>query len=296
MPFSDPMADGPSIQAASLRALATGMKLAKVLQMVREFRATDDDTPIVLMGYYNPIYSYGVDKFLAEARESGVDGLIIVDLPPEEDEELCLPALKAGLNFIRLATPTTDDQRLPAVLSNTSGFVYYVSVMGITGTTSATDEAVKAAVERLHRHTDLPIGVGFGIKTPENVRAVASVANAAVVGSAIVDRIAGGLDDDGRPKAGLAAGVLDYVRELAAGVRGGGGNNELAYQFRPAEIPVAGQADRAAGQSVVQMPELRADDFPPGPGGKPLRLPALRPSYAGRCEKAAGDDVRRRRL
>ncbi len=223
MPFTDPMADGPSVQAASLRALATGMKLAKVLQMVRDFRATDDDTPIVLMGYYNPIYSYGVDKFLAEARESGVDGLIIVDLPPEEDEELCLPALKAGLNFIRLATPTTDDQRLPAVLANTSGFVYYVSVMGITGTKSATGDAVKTAVERLRRHTDLPIGVGFGIKTPDNAREVASVANAAVVGSAIVDRIVGGLDDDGRPKPGLTAGVLDYVRELAAGVRGGGG-------------------------------------------------------------------------
>ena len=222
MPFSDPMADGPSIQAASLRALATGMKLARVLELVREFRARDDDTPIVLMGYYNPIYSYGVDKFLAEARDSGVDGLIIVDLPPEEDEELCLPALSAGLNFIRLATPTTDDQRLPAVLSNTSGFVYYVSVMGITGTKSAAADAVKAAVERLHRHTDLPVGVGFGIKTPENVRAVASVANAAVVGSAIVDRVVAGLDDDGRPTAGLAAGVLDYVRELAAGVRGSG--------------------------------------------------------------------------
>ncbi len=223
MPFSDPMADGPSVQAASLRALATGMKLAKVLQMVREFRATDDDTPIVLMGYYNPIYSYGVDKFLAEARESGVDGLIIVDLPPEEDEELCLPALKAGLNFIRLATPTTDDKRLPAVLSNTSGFIYYVSVMGTTGTTSASDEAIKTAVERLRRHTDLPIGVGFGIKTPENVREVASVANAAVVGSAIVDRIVDGLDDGGKPKEGLVAGVLDYVSELAAGVRGSGG-------------------------------------------------------------------------
>ena len=222
MPFSDPMADGPSIQAASLRALATGMKLAQVLEMVREFRARDNDTPIALMGYYNPIYSYGVDRFLAEARESGVDGLIIVDLPPEEDEELCLPALKAGLNFIRLATPTTNDRRLPAVLSNTSGFVYYVSVMGITGTKSATGDAVKAAVERLRRHTDLPICVGFGIKTPDSARAVASVANAAVVGSAIVDRVVGGLDDDGRPKPGLAAEVLDYVRELAAGVRGGG--------------------------------------------------------------------------
>jgi tryptophan synthase alpha chain len=224
MPFSDPMADGPAIQAASLRALKSGMKLAKVLQMVRDFRAADDDTPIVLMGYYNPIYSYGVERFLTDARGAGVDGLIVVDLPPEEDEELCLPALKAGLNFIRLATPTTDDRRLPAVLANTSGFVYYVSVMGITGTKSATGEAVKAAVERLRRHTDLPIGVGFGIRTPEQARSVASVANAAVVGSAIVDRIAGGLNEDGIPSPDLAKTVLDYVSELAAGVRGSGSN------------------------------------------------------------------------
>jgi tryptophan synthase alpha chain len=224
MPFSDPMADGPAIQAASLRALKSGMKLAKVLQMVRDFRAADDDTPIVLMGYYNPIYSYGVERFLTDARGAGVDGLIVVDLPPEEDEELCLPALKAGLNFIRLATPTTDDRRLPAVLANTSGFVYYVSVMGITGTKSATGEAVKAAVERLRRHTDLPIGVGFGIRTPEQARSVASVANAAVVGSAIVDRIAGGLNEDGNPSPDLAKTVLDYVSELAAGVRGSGSN------------------------------------------------------------------------
>ena len=222
MPFSDPMADGPAVQAASLRALNSGMKLARVLQMVREFRAGDDNTPIVLMGYYNPIYNYGVDKFLEEARESGVDGLIVVDLPPEEDQELCLPALKAGLNFIRLATPTTDDQRLPTVLSNTSGFVYYVSVLGVTGTKSAAEDAIKAAVERLRRHTDLPIGVGFGIKTPENARAVATVADAAVVGSAIVDRILDGLDGDGKPKPGLAKTVLDYVGELAAGVRGSG--------------------------------------------------------------------------
>jgi tryptophan synthase alpha chain len=225
MPFSDPMADGPAVQAASLRALKSGMKLAKVLQMVREFRENDQDTPIVLMGYYNPIYSYGADRFLTDAREAGVDGLIIVDLPPEEDEELCLPALKAGLNFIRLATPTTDDRRLPAVLSNTSGFVYYVSIMGITGTKSATQDAVKSAVERLRRHTDLPICVGFGIKTPDNARSVASVANAAVVGSAIVDRIAGGLDANGRPKPGLADTVFEYVRKLAAGVRGSGSNS-----------------------------------------------------------------------
>ncbi|MDH5512792.1 MAG: tryptophan synthase subunit alpha [Gammaproteobacteria bacterium] len=220
MPFSDPMADGPAIQAASQRALKAGMKLAKCLEMVREFRKQDDETPIVLMGYYNPIYSYGPERFVANARDAGVDGLIVVDLPPEEDEELCLPALKAGLNFIRLATPTTDDNRLPAVLSNTSGFVYYVSVMGITGTKSAAEDAVRSAVERLRRHTDLPIGVGFGIKTPDNARAVAAVADAAVVGSAIVDRIVTALDEDGRPTPGLAGGVLDYVRELAAGVRG----------------------------------------------------------------------------
>ncbi len=220
MPFSDPMADGPAIQAASLRALKRGMKLAMVLDLVRDFRKQDDETPIVLMGYYNPIYSYGPERFVADARDAGVDGLIVVDLPPEEDEELCLPALKAGLNFIRLATPTTDDDRLPAVLSNTSGFVYYVSVMGITGTTSAAEGAVRTAVERLRRHTALPIGVGFGIRTPDNARAVASVADAAVVGSAIVERIVAGLGDDGSPAPGLAGKVLDFVRELAAGVRG----------------------------------------------------------------------------
>ena len=220
MPFSDPMADGPAIQASSLRALKRGMKLAMVLDLVTEFRKQDGETPIVLMGYYNPIYSYGVDRFLADAKTAGVDGLIVVDLPPEEDEELCLPALAAGLNFIRLATPTTDDARLPAVLSNTSGFVYYVSVMGITGTKSATGDAVRSAVERLRRHTGLPIGVGFGIRTPDHAGAVAAVADAAVVGSAIVDRIVAGLDDDGAPAPGLAGSVLDYVRELAAGVRG----------------------------------------------------------------------------
>jgi len=220
MPFSDPMADGPSVQASSQRALKAGMKLARCLEMVRAFRAQDDDTPIVLMGYYNPIYNYGVDRFLADALAAGVDGLIVVDLPPEEDEELCLPSLQAGMNFIRLATPTTDDARLPAVLSNTSGFVYYVSVMGITGTKSATEDAVRTAVERLRRHTDLPIGVGFGIKTPESAAAVAAIADAAVVGSAIVDRIVACLDEHGRPTPGLVGKVHEYIRELAAGVRG----------------------------------------------------------------------------
>src|SRR5512143_3443928 len=188
MPFTDPMADGPSIQAAGLRALKAGTTLKKTLNIVRAFRTEDTATPIVLMGYYNPIYIYGVEKFLADAKAVGIDGLIIVDLPPEEDEELCLPALRAGVNFIRLATPTTDDKRLPAVLANTSGFVYYVSIMGITGTRSAADSEIATAVGRLKRHTDLPVGVGFGIRTPEQAATVAGIADAAVVGSAIVEK------------------------------------------------------------------------------------------------------------
>ena len=219
MPFSDPMADGPAIQASSLRALEAGMTLAKTLELVRRFRAGDGDTPIVLMGYYNPIYQYGVDRFLADFKAAGADGLIVVDLPPEEDEELCVPALKAGVNFIRLATPTTDDRRLPAVLRNTSGFVYYVSILGITGTRSAGHAEVKEAVERLKRHTALPVAVGFGIKTPDQAAAVARVADAAVVGSALVGRVADGLDGGGKAKPGLADGVLKLVRELADGVR-----------------------------------------------------------------------------
>jgi tryptophan synthase alpha chain len=217
MPFSDPMADGPAIQASSLRALRAGMTLRKTLDLVRQFRAGDGDTPIVLMGYYNPIYQYGVDRFLADFKAAGADGLIVVDLPPEEDEELCVPALKAGVNFIRLATPTTDDKRLPAVLRNTSGFVYYVSILGITGTRSAADAEVKKAVERLKRHTDLPVAVGFGIKTPEQAASVASVADAAVVGSALVSRIAERAAGAGN---GVAEEALGFVRQLAAGVRG----------------------------------------------------------------------------
>jgi len=222
MPFTDPMADGPAIQAASLRALAHGIKLRDILDMVRGFRAEDPATPILLMGYYNPIYSYGVDGFLRDAREAGVDGLIIVDLPPEEDEELCLPALAAGVNFIRLATPTTDDARLPAVLANTSGFVYYVSIMGITGTRSAGAEEVRAAVQRLKHHSELPIAVGFGIRTPEQAAEVAGIADAAVVGSALVDRIKAKLDEAGRPQPGLVEDLLDLVGALARGVRGQG--------------------------------------------------------------------------
>jgi len=219
MPFTDPMADGPAIQASSLRALKSGMTIKKTLAFVQEFRAGEKNTPIVLMGYYNPIYSYGVDAFLEDALAAGVDGLIIVDLPPEEDQELCLPALKAGLNFIRLATPTTDDQRLPTVLKNTSGFVYYVSIMGITGTKSASNVDIAKAVQRLKRHTDLPIAVGFGIKTADQARAVAQEADAAVVGSAIVARIADSLGPDGKPKPGLKEHVLELVRDLAGGVR-----------------------------------------------------------------------------
>jgi len=220
MPFTDPMADGPAIQAAGLRALKAGAKTKRVLELVADFRKKDQDTPVILMGYYNPIYSYGVERFLAEAKAAGVDGLIVVDLPPEEDEELCIPALKAGVSFVRLATPTSDDARLPAVLQNTSGFVYYVSVAGITGAASASDAAVAEAVARLKRHTDLPVAVGFGIKSPEQAAAVARVADAAVVGSAIVSRVAANLGEDGLPTPGLVPDVLGFVRELAAGVRG----------------------------------------------------------------------------
>jgi len=219
MPFTDPMADGPAIQASSLRALRNGQNMPKTLSLVREFRAKDQNTPIVLMGYYNPIYSYGVDRFLKDANAAGVDGLIVVDLPPEEDSELCLPALKAGLNFIRLATPTTDDKRLPTVLNNTSGFVYYVSIMGITGTRTASDVDITAAVGRLKRHTDLPIAVGFGISTPERAAAVAKVADAAVVGSAVVNKIAAEIGTDGKPGPHAAQAALDLVKSLAAGVR-----------------------------------------------------------------------------
>ncbi|MBR0692384.1 tryptophan synthase subunit alpha [Bradyrhizobium lablabi] len=220
MPFTDPMADGPSIQAAGLRALKGGMTLKKTLEMVRGFRKGNDATPLVLMGYYNPIYIYGVDKFLGDAKAAGVDGLIIVDLPPEEDTELCIPAMKAGLNFIRLATPTTDDKRLPAVLANTSGFVYYVSITGITGSAAADSAAVAQAVARIKRHTKLPVCVGFGIRTPEAARAIAQNANGAVVGSALVDALRSSLDSEGRATARTVAAVTDLVSSLAQGVRG----------------------------------------------------------------------------
>ena len=219
MPFTDPMADGPAIQAAGLRALKSGQRMTKTLALVREFRKEDDDTPIVLMGYYNPVYIYGVDRFLVDAKSAGVDGLIVVDLPPEEDEELCLPALKAGLNFIRLATPTTDDKRLPTVLNNTSGFVYYVSITGITGAAAPDTGKVAAAVTRIKRHTNLPVAVGFGVKNAERARTMAEGADGVVVGSALVEALRASLDKKGKAGAGTVKAVTDLVSDLAKGVR-----------------------------------------------------------------------------
>jgi tryptophan synthase alpha chain len=221
MPFSDPMADGPAIQASGRRALLAGQTMRRTLSMVRAFRQGDDETPIVLMGYYNPIYSYGTETFLADAKAAGVDGLIVVDLPPEADDELCLPALAHGLNFIRLATPTTDDKRLPRVLLNTSGFVYYVSITGITGTRAPDATAVTAAVGRIKRHTALPVAVGFGVKTPEQAAAIAAGADAVVVGSALVEEVRGSLDEAGRATDRTVDAVAGLVGRLAAGVRAG---------------------------------------------------------------------------
>ncbi len=212
MPFTDPMADGPAIQLAGQRALEAGMTLERVLQMVRDFRAGDDSTPIVLMGYYNPIYSKGVERFLAEAKEAGVDGLIVVDLPPEENSELCIPALAAGIDFIRLTTPTTDDKRLPKVMQNTSGFIYYVSVTGTTGAAAADADAVAPEVARIKAATDLPVCVGFGINTPEAAQSIAGIADGAVVGTAIIKEIAAG-----KP----VAEVLEFVKSLADGAHRG---------------------------------------------------------------------------
>jgi len=214
MPFSDPMADGPAIQTSSQRALAAGMTLTKVLMMVDQFRATDEETPIILMGYFNPIYQFGINAFLDEAANKGVDGLIIVDLPPEEDDELCQPALAAGLHWIRLVTPTTNDDRLSSILRNASGFLYYVSIAGITGTTSPTSNATRSAVNNLRRHTSLPIAVGFGIRTPEQVQEVANYAEAAVVGSALVSQIARNMDKDPDMHK-LTNEVLQHVIELS---------------------------------------------------------------------------------
>ena len=222
MPFSDPMADGPAIQAASLRALKAGMTLVGTLEMARDFRSRHPDTPLVLMGYYNPIYIYGVDAFLADAVAAGVDGLIVVDLPPEEDDELCLPARAAGLDFIRLVTPTSDAARLPVVLGTASGFVYYVAITGITGTRSAAADTISAAYSRISATTDLPIVTGFGIRTPEQAGEAASLSDGAVVGSAVVDIIADNLGADGRGTPDIVSKIAAFVSDLAKGVAAGG--------------------------------------------------------------------------
>lgn len=214
MPFTDPMADGPAIQLANIRALGNGQNLAKTLKMVREFRQENSTTPLVLMGYFNPIHFYGVDKFIADAKDAGVDGLIVVDLPPEHNEDLCHPAQAAGIDFIRLTTPTTDDKRLPIVLEGSSGFVYYVSVAGVTGAGAATLDHVEEAVARLRRHTDLPVSIGFGIRTPEHAASIARLADGVVVGSALVDKIA-----NATSSADAVQGVLGLCRQLAEGVR-----------------------------------------------------------------------------
>jgi tryptophan synthase alpha chain len=219
MPFSDPMADGPAIQASSLRSLRAGQTMAKTLAMVRDFRKGDGRTPVVLMGYYNPVYAYGNERFLADAKAAGVDGLIVVDLPPEADDELCLPAVKAGLNFIRLAAPTTDNKRLPAVLANTSGFVYYVSLTGITGAALPDPATVVGAVKRIKRHTDLPVAVGFGVKTAREAEAIGRAADAVVVGSALVGAVKDSLDLNGRGGDPTVKAVTALVGNLAAGVR-----------------------------------------------------------------------------
>jgi tryptophan synthase alpha chain len=219
MPFTDPMADGPAIQAAGLRALAAGTTLAKTLALAADFRAGDSTTPVVLMGYYNPVYVYGVEAFLRDAKAAGVDGLIIVDLPPEEDSELCLPALAAGLNFIRLATPTTDAARLPAVLAHTSGFVYYVSITGITGAAAPDFAKVAAAVSRIKAHTSLPVAVGFGVKNAGSAAAIAAHADGVVVGSAIVEALLGSLDNHGKATGKSVEAVTTLVADIAKGVR-----------------------------------------------------------------------------
>jgi tryptophan synthase alpha chain len=219
MPFTDPMADGPSIQAAGLRALKAGASLAGVLDLVRGFRRADPDTPIVLMGYYNPIYVYGVERFVDHAKSAGVDGLIVVDLPPEEDDELRLPALRAGLDCIRLATPTTDDARLPVVLANASGFIYYVSITGVTGAAIPDYSKVAGAVARIKSHTDLPVAVGFGVKNGDNAAALAQYADAVVVGTALVDALKATLDSNGRAGSKSIPAVAQLVSDLALGAR-----------------------------------------------------------------------------
>ncbi|MBB4570425.1 tryptophan synthase subunit alpha [Rhizobium leucaenae] len=219
MPFSDPMADGPAIQLAGQRALKAGQTLKKTLQLAADFRKTDSETPIVMMGYYNPIYIYGVEKFLDDAIAAGIDGLIVVDLPPEMDDELCIPAIRKGINFIRLATPTTDDKRLPTVLNNTSGFVYYVSMNGITGSALPNPSLVSGAVKRIKQHTDLPVCVGFGVKTAEHAKLIGASADGVVVGTAIVNQIATSLTKDGKATADTIQAVATLVRGLSTGTR-----------------------------------------------------------------------------
>jgi len=222
MPFSDPMADGPSIQAAGLRSLASGHTMAKTLSMVRSFREDDNETPIVLMGYYNPIYSYGPEKFLDDAQEAGVDGFIIVDLPSEMDEELCIPSIERGMNFIRLATPTTDEKRLPRVLTNTSGFLYYVSINGITGMAAPDPGDVAQSVAHIKAKTDIPIVVGFGVRSAEQAEAIGRAADGVVVGTALVNAVADSLDDEGLATGSTISAVTSLVAELATGVRAAG--------------------------------------------------------------------------
>ncbi|NLS05896.1 tryptophan synthase subunit alpha [Rhizobium sp. P32RR-XVIII] len=219
MPFSDPMADGPAIQMAGQRALKGGQTLAKTLRLAADFRKTDDATPIVMMGYYNPIYVYGVERFLDDALAAGIDGLIVVDLPPEMDDELCIPAIRKGINFIRLATPTTDDKRLPTVLKNTSGFVYYVSMTGITGSALPDPSLVSGAVKRIKQHTDLPVCVGFGVKTADHAKVIGSSADGVVVGTAIVNQVATSLTADGKATADTVQAVATLVRGLSSGTR-----------------------------------------------------------------------------
>ncbi|ANL32153.1 MULTISPECIES: tryptophan synthase subunit alpha [Rhizobium] len=219
MPFSDPMADGPAIQLAGQRALKGGQTLKKTLQLAADFRKTDDATPIVMMGYYNPIYIYGVEKFLDDALTAGIDGLIVVDLPPEMDDELCIPAIRKGINFIRLATPTTDEKRLPAVLKNTSGFVYYVSMNGITGSALPDPSLVSGAVQRIKQHTELPVCVGFGVKTAEHAKVIGGSADGVVVGTAIVNQVATSLTKDGKATADTVQAVATLVRGLSSGTR-----------------------------------------------------------------------------
>ena len=299
MPFTDPMADGPSIELASGRALAAGQNMKKTLAMVAKFRETDNDTPVVLMGYYNPIHAYGGDAFAADAGAAGVDGLIVVDLPPEEEAEFAVPAASAGIDIVRLIAPTSTDDRIGTLVQNASGFVYYVSVRGITGTSSAAASDIAANVGRIRALTDLPVAVGFGIRTPEQAAEVAAVADAAVVGTAIVEKIAGALDDGGAPTSGLVLETLGFVSELAAAVRGARGErrHELAEQLRAAEDPLAGRCEiRRAGKPLAAMPVLRADAVSPGPGRKSQRVQQLRPPYAPAGAQAAGNPVRRRKV